>query len=47
MWSVHEVSPLTPTPPSSVPLGEYSASPPPNTLIPPISFPIIGSFWLP
>jgi hypothetical protein len=44
---VQEVSPLTPSPPTSVPSDVYSANPPPKTLIPPIRLPIIGSLVVP
>jgi hypothetical protein len=31
LWSAHDESPLTPTPPTIFPLALYSARPPPNT----------------
>src|SRR2546427_6046538 len=47
MWSVQEVSPLTPTPPTLLPPVVYNASPPPNTLTPPTRSPTSGSFAAP
>src|SRR5215470_10736549 len=47
LWSAHEVSPLTPTPPTNFLPEAYRASPPPKTLMPPILFPTIGSWAVP
>src|SRR4029079_7594533 len=47
LWSAHDVSPLTPTPPTSFLPAAYSPRPPPNTLTPPILLPTNGSFAAP
>ena len=47
MWSVQDVSPLTPTPPTLTPPVLKSAKAPPKTFTPPTLFPTSGSLSCP
>src|ERR1051326_376205 len=47
MWSVQDVSPLSPSAPKIFPLLSYKARPPAKTMTPPTGFPTSGSLEVP